>query len=101
MYYCNECGKTFGEPNTVETTYEDFYGVGHLFEDSNLLILETCPFCGEVNSFELMEYCDNCTELFKESDLVTCYKENEDSELEYVGTFCENCIKILDKKSDI
>ena len=46
MYKCNNCNKTFEEPNELITTYESYYGVSCLFESSNKMVIKVCPICG-------------------------------------------------------
>lgn len=40
---CKNCYAVFTQPKTIETTYEEFYGI---CEDTNTpLVLEVCPYC--------------------------------------------------------
>lgn len=43
---CNDCDKTFNEPDTFKTSYESYYGVSGEFVDSTPLTIEVCPYCG-------------------------------------------------------
>lgn len=43
---CNDCNRSFDEPNEKETTYENYYGVSSEFSDSTPLTIEVCPYCG-------------------------------------------------------
>lgn len=46
MYQCNNCQRTFEEPEIENTTYENFYGVSNNFQNSTPMELEVCPICG-------------------------------------------------------
>ena len=51
MFKCDNCDSIFETPSIYHTSYEEYYGVGHLFSNSTPLELEVCPCCGE-DSFE-------------------------------------------------
>lgn len=90
-FKCNNCGKIFLEEDapSVRTSYEDYYGVGHLFSYSTPLTYYVCPHCGDesLEDFEACE-CECCGKLVQEDDAVLFKKEN----------FCIECaIDILSK----
>ena len=53
MYRCCLCGSYFSEPDTERVCWEDYYGVGSMFPNSNYGTIEVCPCCGhdEFDSF--------------------------------------------------
>ena len=55
MYRCWNCGVRFEEPNHMEYSYEDYFGVSSMFRDRHYFILHECPSCG---SEEIEEYSD-------------------------------------------
>lgn len=57
MYRCLRCDEEFYEPNTVETSYESYYGVSSEFTGSTPLTLKICPYCNsdEIEEFEEVE----------------------------------------------
>lgn len=55
MYRCNECGETFEEPIYMEVCWEDYYGVGSMFENKNYGVIAECPYCGEPIDREMDE----------------------------------------------
>ena len=48
MYRCEDCGRYFYEHEMAQrhTTYETSYGVSGLFNTSNDLTIDVCPYCG-------------------------------------------------------
>lgn len=46
-YRCVDCGKLNREDEleTVQTTYEAYFGVGGIFPNSTPLTLHVCPYC--------------------------------------------------------
>lgn len=52
---CDNCGHICPTDELVQTktTYEQYYGVAHLFPNHHTLYLYTCPNCGgeEVNGY--------------------------------------------------
>ena len=52
--YCKKCKRQFVEPKIITTTYESYYGVSSVFQNSNKLTLEVCPFC-ESEDFKVVE----------------------------------------------
>lgn len=55
MYKCRNCGRVFPEPEELETTYEDYYGVSDLFAYKTRLTLTTCPYCQDEDIIEFDE----------------------------------------------
>lgn len=55
-YKCYECNREFDEPNEIKTTYEDYYGVGHLFPTRGLMTMYVCPYCGDECIEEIDEF---------------------------------------------
>lgn len=49
MYYCEDCGEIFEEPQIKHTTYESYYGVWSDFSSHTPLDLKLCPSCGSDN----------------------------------------------------
>ena len=45
MCECMECGRSFDEPISIKTSYENYYGVGGLFRNHHSLYVEVCPYC--------------------------------------------------------
>lgn len=45
MLICNDCERTFEKPFCVQTTYENYYGVGNQFGNHHSLELYCCPYC--------------------------------------------------------
>lgn len=87
MYYCDECGEVFEEPNEKRVSFEDYYGVSHLFSGNNMTTIYCCPYCGN-EPVEEAQKCDMCEEWFNPDDL-------QDT-TEYLnggcGYCCQNCI---------
>lgn len=87
MYYCEHCENVFDEPERKEITFEDFYGVDHLFSSSHRMTLSVCPGCGS-EDIEEMQKCEICEEYFREDELF-------DTD-EYInggcGYCCQQCI---------
>ena len=52
-YKCLDCLKTFNEDElkTINTTYEEYYGVNGDFPNSTPMSYEVCPYC-QSQSFE-------------------------------------------------
>lgn len=59
MYKCNHCKKEFEETKVITTTYEYYYGVSHLFEDSHIMSYEVCPYCHSEDFDEIEGTYDN------------------------------------------
>ncbi len=81
MYKCNECGYIFDEPKEIKTTYESFYGVSDLFDNSNPLEYHVCPYC-ESQNYDYFEedsedrdviYLDSCNLLFDDTLCLSDY----------------------------
>ena len=53
IYKCLDCFKKFNEYElkTINTTYEEYYGVNGDFPNSNPMSYEVCPYC-QSQSFE-------------------------------------------------
>lgn len=45
-YKCDNCRRTFDEPDEEHTTYEDYCGVRSLFPNTTPMTLYVCPYCG-------------------------------------------------------
>ena len=89
MWYCNNCKSEFSSPIRKETTFEDYYGVSHLFPDSHSIEILICPECKEDGYLEEMRECDYCGEWTKEDDL-----EDTDGCINGgIGYLCPQCIK--------
>ena len=52
---CQDCGKRFDDPEIRHTTYESYYGVSNMFENSTDLELYICPCCGSEDIKEFYE----------------------------------------------
>lgn len=87
MYYCNNCKDEFEEPARERTTFEDFYGVSHLFNTSHDFDLLKCPNCGS-DDIEEMATCDICGEYCLDNDLV----DTEELIGGGVGYCCPQCV---------
>lgn len=48
MMICNNCGEIFDDDAVVYETvcWEDYYGVGSMFQNKNYGTMATCPCCG-------------------------------------------------------
>ena len=71
MYKCTKCDAIFEEPDRTTICYEDYYGVGSLFDTRHTTDLLICPECGDEdieNAGALMQ-CASCEEWFREDDL--------------------------------
>ena len=88
MYYCDNCKCEFDEPKRQRTTFEDFYGVSHLFPDSHTMNLLICPNCGN-EDIEEMETCDNCGGYCLDSDLI----DTEELVGGGIGYICPDCAR--------
>lgn len=57
MNKCNNCNAVFFEPKRIKTTYEEEYGVGHLFDSRTLnhYEKECCPNCLSTEFEEVIE----------------------------------------------
>ena len=59
VYFCNECGCSFVEPQVIKL--EDFYGVGGEFPYSEDGFIDLCPYCEsndieeQIDIYQLME----------------------------------------------
>ncbi len=87
MYKCNNCSARFEEPSRKTITYEDYYGVSDLFQDSHRMDLLICPECKDDDIEELMQ-CDICGEFFEEDELIDTDGMVNGS----VGYVCEQCL---------
>lgn len=75
MYKCDYCKCKFDEPDTLSTTYEDYYGVSDDVMSRTHLSIEVCPICGseEISEMNLCETCkwshiDSDSEEYCETD---------------------------------
>lgn len=95
MYKCTKCYEMFAEPDSKTICYEDYYGVGSLFDTRNYTDLLICPECGD----EDIEYvgeltqCASCGEWFDEDDLYIVDKVNVVNGIKYdcKVNLCEEC----------
>ena len=87
MWYCNDCKSEFEEPQRTRESFEEFYGVSHLFPDNHYFIHETCPKCGS-DEIEEMRECDYCGEWNLEDDL----EDTDGMANGSVGYLCPQCI---------
>lgn len=55
MWKCDNCRRTFEEPEECETTYEDMYGVAGQFGSSTPCTVYVCPYCGDDGYLEELE----------------------------------------------
>lgn len=55
MWICNDCKSEFEEPEEMEDTYENFYGVSSMFPSSNTYKYDACPCCGSDDIEEVEE----------------------------------------------
>lgn len=55
MWICKHCENEFDEPKIVHTSYELYYGVASLFDNSTPLEYLACPYCGDENITEKRE----------------------------------------------
>lgn len=88
MWYCNNCKNEFEEPERKEITFEEYYGVDHLFPDSHKMTILVCPRCEEEGELEEMRECDRCGEWTRECDL----EDTEGLVGGNVGYLCPDCI---------
>lgn len=91
MYYCNNCKSEFDEPERSNITFEEYYGVDHLFPDSHRMDILVCPHCGE-DDIEEMRECDRCGEYCLEDDLV----DTEELAGGGIGYVCPDCARDCD-----
>lgn len=89
MWYCDKCKNEFDEPERKEITFEEYYGVDHLFPNRNKTSILTCPFCGEEDEIEEMRECDQCGEWTRECDL----EDSEGLVGGNIGYLCPQCIQ--------
>ena len=56
-YRCLDCCKTFNEEEleTINTTYEEYYGVNGDFPNSTPMSYDVCPYCHSENYDEIDE----------------------------------------------
>lgn len=64
-YKCLNCGSIFDEPETINTSYESYYGVSGMFSNSTRMELDVCPCCND----------DDITEFYDDED-----EESEEDE---------------------
>lgn len=89
MWYCDNCKNEFEEPARKEITFEEYYGVGHLFQDRNRTTIYVCPVCGEEGELEEMRECDQCGEWTRECDL----EDTDGCVNGGIGYLCPQCIQ--------
>lgn len=53
MFFCNDCGAIFEEPEYERVCWEDYYGVSSMFNNYNYGDVEVCPEC---TSEDIEEY---------------------------------------------
>lgn len=87
MYKCCKCESRFDEPDRKEISYEDYYGVSDLFQNSHRMDLLVCPFCQD-DDIEELSKCDLCDEWFEEEALIDTDGMVNGS----VGYVCEQCL---------
>lgn len=92
MWYCENCKNEFEEPIKKEITFEEYYGVSNLFQDSHKTEILICPFCESDGTIEEMKECDYCGEWFKEDDL----EDTEGAVNGGIGYLCEQCLQDCD-----
>ncbi len=46
IYLCDDCRRTFEEPDTETIDMESYNGVGSMFADHHYAEINVCPFCG-------------------------------------------------------
>lgn len=47
MYKCKNCGCRFDEPKTIHTSWENYYGIGDMFENHTPKTMYVCPECND------------------------------------------------------
>ena len=87
MYYCNNCKEEFEEPNRKNITFEEYYGVDHLFPNSNRMDILVCPNCDD-EDIEEMKTCDNCGEYCRFDDLTDTTEYAGGG----IGDICPQCM---------
>lgn len=88
MYYCENCKSEFEEPIKEKTSFENYYGVDHLFSDSHDFTLEKCPHCGS-EEIEEMKTCERCGEFCRYEDLL----DTEELARGGIGDICPDCYR--------
>lgn len=84
MYRCNRCSAEFDEPDTESFCYEDYNGVGSMFEDRHYGESESCPECGS-EDFSIIwddEY-DDVRSLCDINDCADCPRKGDDCDGRY------------------
>lgn len=89
MWYCENCKEEFENPIEKEITFEEYYGVDHLFQDSHKTKIMVCPCCGSDGTLEEMRECDYCGEWTREDDL----EDTEGAVNGGIGYLCPQCIQ--------
>ena len=95
MYKCTKCYEVFDEPDSKTICYEDYYGVGSLFDTRHTTEILICPECGDedIEDIGKVMQCSSCEEWFNEDDLYIaddcdvylceeCYENEEEKENE-------------------
>ena len=91
MWYCNNCYSEFEEPKRKIISFEEYYGVDHLFPDRHRMDLLVCPNCGD-DDIEEMKTCDRCGEWNREDNL----EDTEELAGGGIGYLCPQCIEDCD-----
>lgn len=92
MWYCENCKEEFEKPIEKEITFEEYYGVDHLFQSSHKTKIMVCPCCESDGTLEEMRECDYCGEWTRECDL----EDTEGLVGGNIGYLCCQCIKDCD-----
>ena len=91
MYYCHNCKNEFEEPEVEKESFENFYGVSHLFPTQNYFDHKLCPGCGD-DDIEEMNICDMCGEPCLYDDLI----DSEGRAGGGIGFICPDCARDCD-----
>lgn len=89
MWYCENCKNEFEEPTRKEISFEEYYGVGHLFSSDHKTTIMVCPCCGSDGTLEEMKECDYCGEWNREEDL----EDTDGLTGGGIGYLCPQCIR--------
>ena len=82
MYKCSSCRSCFDKPDTKDTSYEDYYGVGAEFPDRHSLTIEVCPYCWS-EDIEQENLCESCKWSHIDSDSEEYCETDESYECEF------------------